>query len=153
MIRPFVLYPLLVGLPALGVVGVLRVGRTLEAPPAVGGAWGVEADPVADSLCIERFSPSAVRITQSGTHLTVSWGGAEMRGTIRGSAMTAVEAGRDASDGGCAAGPLRLEAEIPAEAVPGALRGRVSIDGCGSCPRATFDALRLPSQTRRGKGH
>jgi hypothetical protein len=39
--RVALLYPLLVGLPTLGVLAILRVGEQLVASPALGGEWTV----------------------------------------------------------------------------------------------------------------
>ena len=44
--RNFVMaYIVLVGLPLLGLVGVLRNGRALSAPVSVEGRWTFQADP------------------------------------------------------------------------------------------------------------
>ena len=40
--KSILLYIVLVGLPVAAVLAVLRMGDTVEAPPAVGGEWRVE---------------------------------------------------------------------------------------------------------------
>jgi hypothetical protein len=149
MLRPLVLYPLLVGVPALGVAGVLRAGARLQAPPAIGGAWSVEAAArPADTACASRYAPAELRVSQSGVHLTLTWGKATLRGRIADGALTAVEA-RDG--GGCADGPLRIDVPLSRERRPGTLRGTVSVEGCADCPRVPFDATRkAPAPTRGG---
>jgi hypothetical protein len=155
MIRPLVLYPVLVGVPALGVLAVLRVGARLEAPPSVGGAWSVEAAARAvDPACAARLAPAALRVTQSGTHLSLAWGGpraATLRGTLDGAALSAVEAGPGGA--GCA-GPLRVEARLGAGRVPATMEGTVSVDGCAACARSAFHATRQAPARRGGaRGH
>lgn len=43
--KTIVTYTLMVGVPLAGVGAALRAGRTLEAPPAIGGAWTPTAAP------------------------------------------------------------------------------------------------------------
>src|SRR2546430_13404224 len=74
--RDFIIaYVVLVGLPILGLVGVLKTGRTLGAPFSVDGTWKLQADavrlqalPCGKSLA----SPDiAMSVSQSGANFTL----------------------------------------------------------------------------------
>lgn len=63
-LRTAALYAVLVGAPTVGVAATLHVGRTLTAPPAVGGVWLV--DPAAGGCA---RAAGTLRIEQSGARI------------------------------------------------------------------------------------
>jgi hypothetical protein len=74
-LRPFLLYLILVGLPILGILGLLRAGQNLSAPISVAGTWETQlsfpASP-SDDLTIQP-GPIVLHISQSGTHLFLAF--------------------------------------------------------------------------------
>jgi hypothetical protein len=42
-VKLFLLYITLVGVPLVGLLGILRVGETLDVPVSIGGIWSVDA--------------------------------------------------------------------------------------------------------------
>lgn len=69
------LYLVLVGTPLLGLLGILRVGETLEVPVSVGGTWAVEQATVQR---IQRSCASLELPTENPT-MTVSQSGRYVR--------------------------------------------------------------------------
>jgi hypothetical protein len=69
-------YLMLVGIPLLGVMGVLRVGQSLPAMLCMHGPWTVETSQQATSpSCTEQrrqVEPLAFSISQSGPRLSIS---------------------------------------------------------------------------------
>ena len=149
--RNFVIaYILLVGLPLLGLVGVLRSGRSLNAPFSVDGAWKIQAAdghasaaPCADFLSLASNSP--VSISQSGTSLVIALGGKTTTGTLAGKTIKAQFAGAEnpnATD--CKDRSLTLSATLDPLTEPRTLSGRFSVEGCESCVPVEFHAVRQP---------
>ena len=77
--RNFVVaYVLLVGLPLLGLAGVLRSGRSLVAPISIDGTWKVEGDTgnVSNQSCGKTVSSlvnTTLLISQSGKSLALTF--------------------------------------------------------------------------------
>lgn len=159
--RNFVIaYILLVGMPLLGLVGILRKGRGLSAPFSVSGVWNIETDssqlaimPCAKSVF--RFINPRLLISQSGKNLELtlnagSTAAATAAGVIEGKAITAsltprVNASAHASDVGCGNDrTLTLTATIDPKSDPRSLRGTLSAAACASCAPVEFRALRQP---------
>jgi hypothetical protein len=147
--RNFVIaYILLVGLPLLGLVGVLRSGRSLNAAFSVDGSWKVQleaahasAAPCGDFL--SSVSNSPVSISQSGTSLVIGLGGQTTIGTLTGKTIKAQFAGAEnpnASD--CRDRSLALTATLDPLSEPRTLRGTLSVEGCESCAPVEFRAVR-----------
>lgn len=70
-------YLVLVGLPFLGIAGVLHLGEKATSPPAVAGLWQLEADLKANAgtPCANRlshFQKPDMLIAQSGVFLEIS---------------------------------------------------------------------------------
>jgi hypothetical protein len=62
-----------VAIPVLGVVGILQVGKSIAAPPAVGGTWDVEAGISNECIVVSGgFPPKKLEISQSGRTLRIS---------------------------------------------------------------------------------
>jgi hypothetical protein len=149
--RNFVIaYILLVGLPLLALVGVLRSGRSLNAPFSVDGAWKIDArathpstTPCGDFL--SSISNSPVSISQSGTSLVIGLGGKTTTGTLAGKAIKAQFAGADnpnAAD--CKDRGLTLTATLDPLTEPRTLSGRLSVENCDSCVPVEFRAVKQP---------
>ncbi len=146
-------YALLVGLPLLGLAGVLKAGRSISAPISVDGAWKFETDPVrlASLPCTQSFASlqdSVVNISQSGKQLVLvrsNGGKTAGSGVLEDTTLTAMLPLPDASasEPGCKSdGGLRLAATIDPKAKPRSMVATVSINGCRSCPTVEFHALR-----------
>jgi hypothetical protein len=89
VIRSALLYIILVGMPALGMLAVLRVGRSLKPPASFGGNWRVETGP--DSICVGA-QPDTFQlvIEQSGPLLGIeSSTGSHFEGRVSGEGFTA----------------------------------------------------------------
>jgi hypothetical protein len=156
--RNFVVaYILLVGLPLLGLAGVLRSGRSLTAPLSVDGVWKIETDAarLAVQPCAKSLSTfSSVVISQSGKRLvltfndpakTVASGALDGRGL-----KAAIVPMQDSSlHAGCDQG-LTLAATIDPKSEPRALTGVLSVTGCPSCAPIEFHALRQPRGANGG---
>jgi hypothetical protein len=156
--RNFVIaYILLVGLPLLGLVGILRGGRSLTAPFSVDGAWKIEsgvsrlpASPCGNFLSLVSNAP--LSISQSGKSLvvTLTGGTKTTTGTLDGKTVRAqfagtVRSGADKSGAAaCGDGSLTLAATLDPLAEPRTLSGTLSIEGCGSCTPLEFHAVRQP---------
>jgi hypothetical protein len=150
--RNFVIaYILLVGLPLLGLAGVLRSGGTLTAPFSVDGAWKIDAGaahapatPCGDFL--SSVSNSPVSISQSGTSLVIGLGGGKTTtGTLEGKTIKAQFAGSanlNASD--CSDHNLSLTATLDPLTEPRTLSGKVTVEGCAPCAPVEFHATRQP---------
>ncbi|MGD0364075.1 MAG: hypothetical protein ABSC93_24630 [Bryobacteraceae bacterium] len=110
---------LLVGLPVLGLLGILDAGRSLRAPLSITGEWTVELD--AGARCAAGpASPRqpALSISQSGSQATIALydGHAAMfEATVEGTALTA--------------GPL--SATIAGQPGARTLEGTLNLEGCG----------------------
>ena len=78
-LRSLALYAGLVGVPSLGVAGIIRVGERITPPMAVGGRWNVTfaADAAVAPGCFAvdaAAQPIPLTIVQSGTHVTSTIG-------------------------------------------------------------------------------
>jgi len=149
--RNFVLaYVFLVALPILGLVGILKRGRSLSAPFSVDGAWKIEPGNLPASACgnfLTSVSNAPLSISQSGQSLvvTLSGGTKTTAGTLEGKTIKAQFTG--ASDTGqCGDGALTLAATLDPIAEPRTLSGTLSVEGCASssCAPMEFRAVRQP---------
>jgi len=154
--RNFVLaYIFLVALPVLGLVGVLKSGRTLSAPFSVDGAWkiGPGADAISASPCATFLSSvlnAPISISQSGKTLVVvvSGGARTTTGTIEGKIIKAEFAAADlpvvdrSATADCGDRGLALTATLDPMAEPRTLDGTLVVEGCGSCAPMKFRAIR-----------
>jgi len=127
--RSFLIYLGMVGVPVLGLAGILRLGRDLRAPASVGGEWRLE----------QPFpgAPTGARtlvISQSGPHLSLTIGGRGVRGTLRGDTVTASADATDRSACG--------EADVMRAVLDRSGAAPRLVGGAG-CPRAPFTAVRV----------
>jgi hypothetical protein len=150
-------YILLVGIPLLGLAGVLGAGRSLTAPLSVAGNWDLQIDRSKNQSqsCVAGLvfvHPTTMDISQSGEYLRLTlnsqvrfgFEGALRGKTIVGSSIGPLEAGCS----GAAAG-LSLTAEIDPRSAPRIMSGVLSLDGCPSCGSANFQAVRQVLPTGR----
>ena len=157
--RNFVVaYVLLVGLPLLGLAGVLKSGRSLVAPISVDGTWKIEAgashvgSPSASQSCdktVASLAAGSLGISQSGKSLVLTFNGgskAVASGALEGKNLSAsFVPSRDASsDNHCGDQPITLAATIDPQVEPRSLSGVLSVNGCASCVPLEFRAVRQP---------
>ena len=145
-------YIALVGLPVLGLAGVLRGGRNLKAPMSVGGVWKVQANAegLADFPCGRLlFSGNpAFTIAQSGRNFTLNFSNspfAAESGTVDGTTIRAtfVPSGAALKDSGCGAGrTLSLTATADVKATAKTLAGVLRVNDCTGCAPLEFQAAR-----------
>jgi len=151
-VKAILLYLALVGLPVLGVAGILRLGSRLEAPPDIGGTWRAAFAPAAQLVppCVE-LPPDAAAfdVAQSGVHVSVTlndasrtrldgklrgmhlWGRAENL-PLLGTARTA-----------CPGAPLELAADLVWDGRESHLVGNLWAGGCAACAPVSFQAERV----------
>src|SRR5436190_2119284 len=95
--KSILLYLVLVGLPLLGIVGLLQVGQGLSAPISLAGKWDVQLvpsrppDPARQDGLL-RAAPATVNITQSGPNLRLTFDNTPspiFEGSIRGMTINA----------------------------------------------------------------
>lgn len=150
--RNFVLaYLLLVALPVLGLAGVLRSGRNLKAPTAIGGVWKLQTNAahLANLPCGKAFAApdAAFTISQSGRNFTLSFANSLMSsasGTIDGATVNASlkpSAGLS-KETSCAGRTLSLVATLDANVNPRSADGRISVNDCADCTPIEFHAIR-----------
>jgi hypothetical protein len=161
--RNFVIaYVFLVGLPLLGLAGILKSGRGLSAPFSVDGAWKIESpgNPPASSQPCSNFlssiSNTPFSISQSGKELVITLSGATAdgaaratTGTLEGKTVKAQFAGNEIAKADktgaveCGDRSLTLTATLDPLAEPRVLSGTLAIEGCTSCA-LDFRAARQP---------
>ena len=126
-------YLLLVGVPVLGLLGILEAGRGIAAPPSISGDWTLQFDPAAP--CANgpaSLRQPALSISQSGTGalITVNDGHATtLEASIDGSTLTAKS----------------LTASIAGKPGERTLEGKMHFDGCAP---AAFRAVRQATKKR-----
>jgi hypothetical protein len=149
-------YLIFVGVPVIGLAGILRAGRALAAPVSVGGVWKVDGNANAAALdalpCVGRFLPrnTSLSIMQSGRNLKLSlnngskvtaWGsGLSDRRAIKGSL-----AASQLSEDEIACGSERrmtLSATVDTDSAHRSMSGTMAVDGCSSCQPVEFHAVR-----------
>ena len=118
----------MVGLPVLGLLGVLEAGRHIPAPLSIGGEWTLVADPAwqCGGPAGAPLRQLTFNVSQSGTEalITLSDG--------RATAIEAVVAGRTVTAGS-------FHATIGGGLGARTLQGEVQF---GGCPPAAFRAFR-----------
>jgi hypothetical protein len=160
--RNFIIaYILLVALPIVGLVGVLKRGRSLTAPISVDGMWRLQADPVllAALPCGKTLGENpetALAISQSGRNFTLSFANgpkSTASGVLDGTAIKAsfAPATEWSATTGCGAGrELSLVATVDTKADPRSLSGVLSVSDCPSCGSVAFRAVRLAPAAKKG---
>jgi hypothetical protein len=148
--RSALTYVTLVGLPILGVFGVLKLGKELRSPISVAGAWrlelsrewsnGVDCGPVrlSDALTIN--------VSQAGSALSLSVEAGEVGG------LTGELAGSRISAAGKASAIL-IKAEIDTAAEPDRMSGFITLSGGREAERIGFVAIRGSLSARSDRSH
>lgn len=135
-------YMLFVGLPLLGVLGALGIGRNLSAPAAVHGTWAL-AIPLQPALECQVFAgwngETQMAISQSGPDLIIVFSDDTLpglTGSLTGPSISA-------ATGSGAVPQLQLIAEVDRQSDPDRLLGSLQASGCGQ--PLDFSAQLLPS--------
>lgn len=126
-------YLLMVGLPAAGVLGILRAGSGLKAPHSIGGEWRIDS------------AAKAMTVEQSGEHLSIHLPeGGEVRARIRGDSVRGA-----AVPGAKCLAPFgaRIDRSVRPERMTGVLAGGAD------CAPAEFTATRVAAARGRAGGH
>jgi|HubBroStandDraft_6_1064221.scaffolds.fasta_scaffold223127_1 hypothetical protein len=160
--RNFIIaYAVLVGLPIVGLVGILKSGRTLAAPISVDGVWKLQTDPVhlAALPCGKTLAISpeaALAISQSGRNFTLSLSDgpkSAASGVLDGTSLKAslVPSAPWSEEAGCGSGhEISLVATVDPKANPRSLEGTLSVDHCPPCAPVEFRAVRLATPVKKG---
>ena len=138
--RSILLYLALVGLPVVGVLGILHLGQRLTAPVSVGGAWIVEIAPgsATDPSCADppiRSNRPVLTISQSGPRLALilnNGGRTNLTGEIRGVTITAGEPRPPEASAVNTSHPaiIAIHAAVDRLPEPDRLRGLLTVSGC-----------------------
>jgi hypothetical protein len=140
-------YFMMIGISILGILGILQLGKSLEAPPSVGGVWSVQwadlapAISACPSVAFGEKSPK-LTISQSGEELLITFPDAN-RTTFSGRLQGFLIDARAKHDPG-----LLLQATVDRQADPDQLQGTLTSSQCGTAINLT--GLRqghLPSLT------
>jgi hypothetical protein len=160
--RNFVVaYILLVGLPLLGLAGVLRTGRSLVAPISIDGNWKIQGDAgrITGQPCSKTLTSllnSSLVISQSGRSLALTFNTPSKipaSGSLDGTSLKALIAPpRDAAaEAGCGGDLLpTITAFVDPKSEPRTLAGILSVSGCPSCAAVEFRAVRQPKAPTGG---
>jgi hypothetical protein len=129
----------MVGLPIVGMVGALHLGRGLEAPASVAGVWRVELVGPAGGIqqCNEAPAPvpPSLQIIQSGRRIAVSVSDEKKVaavGEIREATLTA------------AGDSLQVKARLHRDGDRTRLQGFISLKVCGKPAEIEFHATPAP---------
>ncbi|HEX8385006.1 MAG TPA: hypothetical protein VF576_02425 [Rubricoccaceae bacterium] len=137
--KSVLLYVALVGLPTLGVLGVIRLGGLISPPPAVGGLWRVEGGGAA---CVVP-GDGVFEIVQSGEYVHVSVPGrSDVAGRLVRGVLRAQGGARAGISPGCAQSAVTIRARV-GQGVAERIEGTMGVPGCGGCPPAAFSAVRV----------
>jgi hypothetical protein len=162
--RHFVVaYILLVGLPLLGLAGVLRFGQGLSAPISVNGVWKLGADgaPLPAGKCgkgLAFLQDALLTISQSGKELIVSVnneslaiGSGVMEGTTLKATLPLLET--TTKEPICGSdNVITLTATVDPKLEPRSMQGTISLRECDSCSGMKYRALRQ-THSSRGEVH
>jgi hypothetical protein len=139
--RSILLYISLVGLPIVGMVGAIHLGRGLTAPASVAGVWRVELVEPAGGIQRCNEAPAAqapaLQIIQSGRRIAISVGDEKKVaavGEIRETTLTA------------AGDSLQVKARLHREGDRRRLQGFISLRVCGNPAEMEFHATLAPKQ-------
>jgi len=159
--RRFVLaYILLVGVPLLGLAGVLKFGRGLSAPISVDGVWKLSTDgthlPPQCAKGLAFLQGSLMTFSQSGKDVTVTVnsegviaGSGVIEGTTLNASLPVVET--TPNEPGCSTdNVLTLRATVDPKLEPRSMQGIFSFQQCPSCSSVSYHAVRQSRSSRSG---
>jgi len=142
-------YLCLVGLPLVGLVGLLQAGQRLVAPASIGGTWNVQADfstlAVTPCTALLEVKQPFLTLAQSGSDIVATLNNAErttLTGILHDMTLTVGDSsGRAANPAANCADAIYLDTTVDTRAVPRVITGTVGVrcPGCGSVP---FRAVR-----------
>jgi len=159
--RFLIAYVLLVGLPLVGLAGVLRTGQRVSAPISVDGVWklDLEGNPLASGPCgkpLASLQASSMTISQSGKSLVITLDTAAKSpasGSLEGSAFSGyvpLNIDAAANDPACARNSvLALTANVDPKTEPRSMTGTIAVTGCSSCTPIRYRAIRENRSKRR----
>ena len=155
--RNFIIaYIILVGLPILGLVGILKRGRGMAAPVSIDGTWTLQADParLAALPCGKSLTASDLAISQSGGTFTLSVTNGPKSlasGVLTGTTVKASVL-PSSDDADCGQGrELTLIATVDPKANPRSLNGTISLNDCATCKPVEFRAVRHTAAVKGGR--
>ena len=134
--RAILLYVILVGVPVLGIVGLLRVGQRVSAPISLAGKWSAQLTPpnpqdLAGNNSLLRPGPTNLKISQSGTHLLLSFEDEQnttLVGNIQDETINAVRRGATETHKSEGTTSVNLNARVDRHTDPDRLLGIVIFD-------------------------
>lgn len=150
--KTLLLYLALVGLPLLGLTGILYLGERLVPPRGVGGTWELTLDSRAEATtaCVRREDHSGhaeLVMLQSGSRLEMRFSDeaqTRMAGTIHADSIQG--RARGAGPPACAGeGRLRLQARVQQEGDGLRMTGQLTATHC-ACDPVSFTAARKQMQ-------
>jgi len=147
-----VAYITLVAFPLLGLLGVVRAGRSLQAPLSIDGTWKLQFEPPsrASGKCGDQLVSSnnlVMSISQSGQNFTMNLSGALSTAVPGSITATDVKAQLQTGDTTVHCGGVTLTASLDPTSNPRAMAGFLSRQGCDSCEPLRFHAVReLPQK-------
>lgn len=122
-------YLVLVGIPIVGVLGLLRLGSNIVPPISVGGVWRLElaSSALAETDCARLFDADVqplLTISQSGMYLTMELNTIEklrFKGTLSESAIATIQNESET---------VIFQAVVDHQSSPHTLTGAVSLPAC-----------------------
>jgi hypothetical protein len=149
------LYLVLVGIPIVGVFGIVRLGRDLKPPISVGGVWNIEGSPrPAGVLPCNNFGsdPLILTISQSGSHLALKFNDpneTKLSGEINDAVISArSQEGQTASR---PASVLQLQARVDRQPGLHVLQGVLTSPNCPPGRQLSFRAVRQRKADHAGQ--
>jgi len=148
--RVVIAYLCLVGVPLLGLAGLMRAGQRLVAPASIGGAWNVEVDfsTIGATRCAALLSSVKqpfLTVAQSGASFVATLNDQErttLPGVLQDRTVTMGDSSGppDANAANCARA-IYFDATVHTQSEPRIIAGTLGIrcPGCGSVP---FRAVR-----------
>jgi hypothetical protein len=140
-------YLILVGLPIIGVFGLLQIGQRLTPPVSVGGNWLIEVTPEAggNATC-GQF------LTQSGRpRLTISQSGPRLVLTFNDAAKTALPGRIDDLTLTAATPDISVMTSVDRQVEPNRLQGEIAFSNCAES--VPFQAVRQVAVKKSAGGH
>jgi hypothetical protein len=131
-------YALLVIVPLAALAGILHAGSGLSAPHHVAGEWRIKVSGYPTDT--KPGDAATLTIVQSGTHLSVGFDRADLRGRLHGDSLSAER--RSAPVSTCHRGGLTLRARVDTTARPLRMAGTIGTIPRGHCPELPFTAVR-----------
>lgn len=151
--KTVLLYLVLVGVPVVGIYGIVCLGQNLKPPMSVSGEWAVVLTPrTADGLLCKGFSSESLilKITQTGPHLALTLNdpsATRLSGEVNLETLTAKSVEQIEPTPGVTS-PIQLHANIHRQPGLDRLSGTFT---SGNCPELSFTATRR--QKSAGGGH